>query len=202
MLFCADCPVNSCDQKYRDPAPRTCPGADAAADEILAEYQSDEYLEFGRVCSEVSMSRDGVKPRILEIVEVARKMNYQKLGLAFCIGFTEEASLVKKVLEYHGFQVCSVVCKVGGLDKAVQGIENGGNAMCNPFGQALLLNREKTDLNIVLGLCVGHDSLFFKKSDAPVTVLAVKDKALGHNPLACIYTAEHYFHDILFPPKA
>lgn len=201
MLFCADCPVVSCDQKYQNTAPLMCPGADAASEEVLSKYNSEEYREFGKVSSEVSMSKDGMKPRILEIVEVAKKMKYKKLGLAFCIGFTEEAASVKKVFEYHGFQICSVVCKVGGLDKSVQGINNGGNAMCNSFGQAYLLNREGTDLNVVIGLCVGHDSLFFRSSDAPVTVLAVKDKVLGHNPLACIYTAEHYYHDILYPPK-
>lgn len=91
--------------------------------------------------------------------------------------------------------------KVGGVDKSVQGIENGGNAMCNSLGQAQLLNEEKSDLNIVIGLCVGHDSMFFRASDAPVTVLGVKDKVLAHNPLACLYVVDDYYHDILFPPK-
>ena len=34
--------------------------------------------------------------------------------------------------------------------------------MCNPIGQALLMNSEHTDMNIILGLCVGHDSLVMK----------------------------------------
>ena len=34
--------------------------------------------------------------------------------------------------------------------------------MCNPIAQAQLLNRAQTQLNICLGLCVGHDSLFYK----------------------------------------
>jgi uncharacterized metal-binding protein len=104
------------------------------------------------------------------------------------------------VLEYHGFEVESVICKVGGIDKSLQGIENGGNAMCNPIAQARLLNERGTEFNIALGLCVGHDSLFFKYSDAPVTVLAAKDKVLAHNPVAALYQADGYYRDILFPP--
>ena len=70
--------------------------------------------------------------------------------------------------------------------------------MCNPIGQAKFLSAAKTELNILLGLCVGHDSLFIKHSDAPVTVFAVKDRVLGHNPLAAIYLAEGYYKKKLF----
>ena len=68
----------------------------------------------------------------------------------------------------------------------------GFEAMCNPAAQAMLLNKEQTELNIILGLCVGHDTLFIKNSDAPITVLTVKDRVTGHNPLAAVY-ASHYF---------
>jgi len=57
----------------------------------------------------------------------------------------------------------------------------------------LFLNKSKTDLNILLGLCVGHDSLFIKYSDAPITVLAVKDRVMGHNPLAAVYLSNGYY---------
>jgi uncharacterized metal-binding protein len=68
--------------------------------------------------------------------------------------------------------------------------------MCNPVYQAKLLNDEKVDLNVLLGLCVGHDSLFFKYGEAPTTVLAVKDRVTGHNPLAAIYLADSYYKRI------
>ncbi len=48
-------------------------------------------------------------------------------------------------------------------------------------------------MNLILGLCVGHDTLFIKHSQAPVTVLAAKDRFLGHNPLAALYLAEGYY---------
>jgi len=65
--------------------------------------------------------------------------------------------------------------------------------MCNPIAQALIVNRQKTQFNILLGLCVGHDSLFFKYAEAPTTVLAVKDRVTGHNPLASVYTSGSYY---------
>ena len=34
---------------------------------------------------------------------------------------------------------------------------------------------------------MGHDSLFYKHSKAPVTTLVVKDRKLGHNPVAALY---------------
>ena len=55
--------------------------------------------------------------------------------------------------------------------------------------QARYLNSLGTDLNIMMGLCVGHDSLFIRNSEAPVTVMVVKDRVLGHNPAAALYMA-------------
>ena len=69
--------------------------------------------------------------------------------------------------------------------------------MCNPVLQARYLNRAGTDLNIVIGLCVGHDALFNKHSEAPVTTLIAKDRVLGHNPVAALYC--HYY-DKLYKP--
>ena len=68
--------------------------------------------------------------------------------------------------------------------------------MCNPLLQAEVLNQEKTEFNVVLGLCVGHDSLFLKKSDALCTVLAAKDRVTGHNPLAALYTLHSYYQKL------
>ena len=54
---------------------------------------------------------------------------------------------------------------------------------------------------MVFGFCVGHDSLFIKYSKAPVTIIGVKDRILGHNPLAAIYTANSYYNGRLFKNK-
>ena len=141
-----------------------------------------------------------IKPRIQEIWEFARRMGYKRLGLAFCTGLRQEAKVVETLFKTKGFEVASVSCKVGAVPKEELGIKEeqkiapgSYESMCNPVLQALLLNEAKTDLNVLLGLCVGHDTLFLKSSDAPCTVLAVKDRVLAHNPLAAVYNIDLYF---------
>ena len=69
--------------------------------------------------------------------------------------------------------------------------------MCNPILQAKILNQEQTDLNVVIGLCVGHDSMFYKYSEALCTTLVTKDRVLGHNPAAALYQADSYYAKLL-----
>lgn len=113
--------------------------------------------------------------------------------------------MVSRVLRANGFSVDSVICKNGALPKEALGVGDGDKvtpgefeSMCNPISQAQALARAGTEFNLLLGLCVGHDSLFIKHSVAPVTVLAVKDRALGHNPLAAVYLADSYYRKRLF----
>jgi uncharacterized metal-binding protein len=140
------------------------------------------------------------KTRIEEIMGFAEKMNYKRLGMAFCIGLSKEAKVVEKLFSSKGFEMVSAVCKVGRISKEHIGVgkdqqiaPDTTEAMCNPVLQAMILNKEKTDFNVLLGLCVGHDSLFFKYTEAPCTVLAVKDRLLGHNPLAAVYNVDSYY---------
>lgn len=144
------------------------------------------------------------KTRIVEIYEFAGKMGYQRLGLAFCLGLTQEAKVVEQVFKAQGFDVVSVICKAGRIPKEEIGIKEDEKiyrgteeVMCNPIYQAMILNQARTEFNILLGLCVGHDSLFFKQSDAPTTVLAVKDRVTGHNPLAAVYLSGTYYKKML-----
>jgi len=148
-----------------------------------------------------------LKPRIVEIVEFARRMGYRRLGLVFCIGLRHEAAVVHEILATNGFDVASVSCKVGGQPKSLLGIApqdqvDPGAAhetMCNPVLQAMVVNEAGTQFNVLLGLCVGHDSLFFKHAAAMGTVLAVKDRLLGHNPLAAIFQYESYYRYLKKP---
>ena len=116
----------------------------------------------------------------------------------------KEAAVVAGIFRKYGFTVVSVICKTGGISKEEAGIPEENKihpgefeAMCNPIGQAYLLNEQETEFNIAIGLCVGHDSLFFRNSQAPVTVLAAKDRVLAHNPCGAIYCAEGYFKERL-----
>lgn len=99
-----------------------------------------------------------------------------------------------------------MLCKVGSVDKEEIGIGrelkikcDSFEACCNPVLQARLLNEQETGLNVVIGLCVGHDALFGKHSEAPVTTLITKDRVTGHNPAAALYTANFYYKHTLDP---
>ena len=142
--------------------------------------------------------------RVKETIEFCRRMGYRKLGLAFCRGLRKEAEIVSDILTRHGFTVVSVICKAGGTDKSRIGIAEERKVhpgefepMCNPVFQASLLNEQKTEFNIALGLCVGHDSFLYRYSDAFVTTLVVKDRVLAHNPAGALYCAEGYYKEKL-----
>jgi len=142
--------------------------------------------------------------RVEEIMDFARRIEAHKLGIAHCIGFMREAGLAREIFLAGGFEVHTVCCKVGSINKEKIGLQDGEKiepgqyeAMCNPVGQAAVLAKAGTQLNVVIGLCVGHDSLFFMHSQAPATVLVVKDRVLGHNPVAALYTSHSYYHRLL-----
>lgn len=141
-----------------------------------------------------------LKTRLEETADFIGRLGVRKIGLAFCVGLAREAAACAAFLESRGFQVVSVCCKVGAVSKSEIGLSpeerilpGRDESLCNPLLQADVLNSCGTGLNILPGLCVGHDSVFFRESKAPCTVLACKDRVTGHNPLAAVYTLESYY---------
>lgn len=212
MFTCANCAIVACLSGELDKMPKNCPMRDAANfDHILDEYLKPENHDFFLTSTAIEALGYCRWPRLREIAEFARRMGYTRLGLAFCVGLHKEAAIVDRLLRKQGFEMVSVVCKTGSIPKEKVGITeetvfpNGTQglapiqtellheAMCNPIAQAQLLNKAQTQFNICLGLCVGHDSLFYKYSQAPVTTLVAKDRVTGHNPVAAIYCADSYF---------
>ena len=144
--------------------------------------------------------------RVEEIVAFAKRIAATRIGIASCLGLIEETKIFTKVLRAAGLEPFTVLCKVGSVDKCDIGIPDNlkiqcgsFEACCNPILQAQLLNQQKTQLNVIMGLCVGHDSLFTKYSDALVTTLVTKDRTTGHNPAVALYTANSYSKHILDP---
>lgn len=201
---CIDCAVIACENngaKY----PPFCTQNQIDEDflkETMKLYTEDEQnAEVTKKSALVEYENYCTMTRIEEIAEFAHKMNYKKLGIATCVGLISEARAAASVFRKHGFEVFGASCKVGSQRKSSVGIdircEEMGTNMCNPIMQAKLLNEEKTDLNIVIGLCVGHDSLFYKYSDALCTTLVTKDRVLGHNPAAALYQINSYYSKLL-----
>jgi len=158
-----------------------------ACEQVLAKAYDDEG------CARLT--------RIEELIEYAKTLGYGKLGLAFCVGLFEEARMLGDILEKKGFEIVSVCCMAGTASRKDLGLKQSeytGATVCNPLMQAEVLNRQNTDLNILLGLCIGHDVLFIKNSNADVTPLAVKDRVACHNPLGVLYTSHSYYKRRLF----
>ena len=195
-------------------APEFCPTRNCrtSIQEALAELEKPGVFNFA--CQAALQEQAGyspapkggrwpVKTRLQETIEFAHRMHYQRLGLVFCIGLRKEARAVESVLVNAGFEVVSGICKMGRTEKSILGLDgpqksSGGSSssMCNPIAQAFVLNKAETEFNIIMGLCVGHDALFIRYAEAMCTVLAAKDRVLGHNPLAAVYTLDSYYRGL------
>ena len=203
MFTCAQCTISACESGQLDKLPKNCPMRDSEYfQQVLEEYRKPENHDFFVNCSAIEAMGYCQWPRLKETVELFSRMGYRRIGLAFCRGLRKEAKVVADLLRSRGFEVVSVICKTGGISKEEVGLAEDQKvhpgqfeSMCNPIAQAKLLNEQKTEFNIALGLCVGHDSLFYKYSDALVTTLVAKDRVLAHNPCGAIYCAEGYFKD-------
>lgn len=223
---CAKCLVTVChppikadDTPPLDKAPNFCPMINMpdVIKRAMGEYEKPEVKEFARQASlqefecyeQTPEGRRTKNPRILELIQFAKKCGYKKLGLAFCGGLAVEARTLTEILENNGFEVISVRCKVGAIPKEKIGIKPeqkitgaaNRESMCNPIIQAEVINAEKVDFAIMLGLCIGHDTLFIKYCRVPMTVIAVKDRVTGHNPLAALYTINSYYNRLMTKPK-
>lgn len=213
---CASCPFSWKDRACRKPGgkyPENCPTIlkENLREEAIKLLKEKDWFNFAKESSiqegEGYTDKEkgyeyvrAFKPRIKEIWEFAARMGYKRLGLPFCVGLRKEAKIVERLFKSKGFEVASVACKVGCVPKEEFGIKDEQKVapgsfepICNPALQALILNEVKTELNVLLGLCVGHDTIFLEFSEAPCTVLAVKDRVLAHNPLAAIYDIDSYY---------
>ena len=208
-LSCSNCTVGNC-SRSGDSSPGFC--LTRNAEEKTIQKVTERYIKNSKdrkialVSAEVEADYYRRATRVEEILIFIKKMGYKKVGLATCRGLLSECNKFAKVAKAKGIDIYGVACKVGAVDKTVIGLREdqkinpGSNEpMCNPILQAELLNEQKTDFNIILGLCVGHDSLFIKYSKAPVSYLIVKDRVLCHNPAAGLYCMEGYYKRFLGP---
>jgi uncharacterized metal-binding protein len=199
---CSECHQLHCyrqDKRFPD----FCATVELDPDErqrLVSLYQGDgRDAAIAHAAAEVEGLYYGKINRVEETVAFARRIGVRLIGIATCFGLAEETRTLVKILRLAGFDTVAALCKVGSVDKTEIGIAEdlkikpgGFEACCNPILQAHLMNKHKTDLNLIMGLCVGHDILFTKHSDAPVSTLVVKDRVLGHNPVAALYTTGSY----------
>ncbi len=202
---CVDCGAVQC-SRHNSAYPDFCLTtalSEEELDAVVELYLHDEGIRRAAVASaEVEGKFYGAMTRVEEVLEFARRIGAKKIGVATCAGLIDESRIFARIARLQGFEVFGVACKAGDVAKASIGIgeeyiREQGESICNPILQAKLLNKQQTDLNVLIGLCVGHDSLFCKFSDALATTLVVKDRVLGHNPVAALYQTRSYYRRLL-----
>ena len=210
---CAYCPptVRACrDGESETLGPGFCPSKvePEEIDAAWALYADPETRRVSQESARIEAEGYCQWTRVEEICQFAKKMGFTKIGISTCISFADQANTLSRILESHGLEVASVACKHGGIAKERIGLDDcekirpgGHESICNPVGQAELLNRAGCELNVVLGLCVGHDSLFFRHSEGLVTTLVAKDRVLAHNPVGALNLADTYFSRVWGPEK-
>lgn len=204
---CANCAASVCYFGIEEGVPAFCPGVNYKQEILDASGSLDEtQMKTAAAASRVEASGYCEWTRVEEVIRFAEIMGFSRIGIAFCIGLKQEARAFAEILKSHGFDVVSVCCKLGGLPKEDLGLEDSEKirpgsyeAHCNPVAQARVLEESGCELNVLVGLCVGHDSLFFKHARALTTVLVAKDRVTGHNPAAVLYTSDSYYSRLKHP---
>jgi uncharacterized metal-binding protein len=208
-LTCSDCGAPNCAQRQQT-FPHFCLTESADPKQVAGIVRrlrgNNLDARMARASAEIEAEYYGRATRVEEIVMFAKRIGAERVGVASCLGLIEESRLFVKVLRANKLQPYTVVCKVGAVDKTEIGLGDQAKirpgaheSMCNPILQARTLNAQKTQLNVLVGLCVGHDSLFIKYSKAPVTTLIAKDRVLVHNPAAALYASRFYYKRLLDP---
>ncbi|MCB7318952.1 DUF1847 domain-containing protein [Lacrimispora sp. 210928-DFI.3.58] len=202
---CSDCAVLACRSRDESKYPTFCLTEhvdEKLLKDVVEIYKEDEEQgNIARVSAGIEGEFYGKLTRVEETIEFIKRMGYKKIGIASCVGLMNETRIFAKILKANKIRYYTVGCKIGAVDKTEIGVPNekklnrgcGHESMCNPIMQAKVLAAQGTDFNIVIGLCVGHDTLFLKNTEAPTTVMIVKDRVLGHNPVAALYTANSMY---------
>lgn len=210
---CAYCPptVRACRQgESEERGPGFCPGKVDPSTQAHARtlYEDAETRRIAQESARIEAEGYCRWTRVEEVIQFAKRMGFKKVGIANCISFEDHAYVLSGILESHGFEVVSVACKNDSIPKEEIGLADaekvrpgGFEALCNPISQAELLNTHGCEFNLVMGLCVGHDSLFFKYAKGLSTSLVAKDRVLGHNPVAALQLADSYYSHLWGPEK-
>jgi uncharacterized metal-binding protein len=207
---CTQCGVRGCERKD-GPFPKDCITKEArniGLDEEASKLYTEEPINAKLAVSsaEIEAAFYGKATRVEETIRLAQRIGARKIGIATCIGLLKEAGEFARLLTLNDLEPYGVACKAGAQDKTTIGVPEDQKrrpgqheSMCNPILQAMFLNREKTELNVLIGLCVGHDSLFYKYSEAPVTTLITKDRVLCHNSAGVLYQLDGFYRKLLEP---
>lgn len=180
-VACAGCDRYACRVGRVDATPDDCPmrGPFPSFEDL---YASDAAQTLLYQSARVEAEGYGRWTRVEEIAALAGRMGWSRIGVGYCPDMAREAFLAGRFFASRGLDV----------------VVPEETPDCDPVGQAARMAADATQLNVIAGMCVGHDTLFMRHSRAPVTSLVVRDRRLAHNPVAALYTRDGYLKDALY----
>ena len=202
LITCDICNEVPCRQAYPKGIPAYCPASKYGdiLEKAKKEYLKPDITKLFVASRKVTRTGYGKWPRIKEAIEYTKELGLKKIGLATCVGTLRETNQIAQLFRGAGLDVLTVACHIGGVHEREHLVPEeywSKNATtCNPIAQAQILNEEGAEMNFTIGLCIGHDALFNKYSEAPVVGLMVKDRVTAHNPTAILYC--NYFREPLW----
>jgi len=186
------CGKQGCWREHEQQIPKYCQ-ANKFLEEIensKREYQKPDNISIYEAACIIGAVSDGFRPRVEEALHFSKHLKLTKIGFATCNAFENEMRILEKLFRQEGLEVVCAACQIGSVtaeEREIPELSDYVNSTCNPIAQAEILNREQTELNFIVGLCLGHDILFTRYSTAPVSTLIVKDRMTGNNPAAALY---------------
>ena len=181
-IQCAHCKVYACRAGRIDAAPESCPmlgGSFPGFDEL---YGTDDRRRMAYEAARIEAEGYCRWTRVREVLEFSGRMGYERLGIAHCADTADLAARAARFLSSAG----------------IEAIRPPSHEECDPEGQADHFAHAGTHLNVICGMSIGHEAIFIRKSQAPVTGLVARDGRLRHNPVAALYTSNGYYRSALF----
>ena len=178
---------------------RGCSSGEPCSEGMGIELYDGEVKDLLKTAADVEAIYYCTLNRLEEIMEFSRRMGYKKLGIAFCVGFSEEAKVLGEILSEE-FEVCSVCCKVSSMTKDEVGAAKRpwiGKISCNPAEQARRLDEDGCRVQHRAGALRGPRQPVYRHSKAPVTTLVVRTGFWATTP-AVLYS--QYLKKILRTP--
>jgi len=187
-VHCADCKAYVCRRGGpMEATPDFCPmrGDFPEFEELYSEGEDLALLSQAALVESGGYCR---WTRVREVGEFCKLMEYGRVGLAHCPDMVAWAERVKMALR----------------DFEIDAILPPSASVGDPVGQGRFFADEGTDLNVIAGMCVGHEAMFLRATEAPAVSLIARDVRLLHNPVAGLYTSRSYLKPEMFGhwPKA
>ncbi len=93
MCSCAQCVIHARRNGDVSKAPKNCPCLENGKDEILKKYFIEENLKLAYFSALVENGGYCKLTRIEEIMYFSKQCGFKNLGIAFCIGLSQEAKI-------------------------------------------------------------------------------------------------------------